>query len=143
MTEQQKMPTLMPMLAVRDPQATIAWFEKLGFRLGGTAMMPDGSIGHAEVTRGPDLRIMFGPGRGEVGSPGMDLYVALDESVDAYYRSVTGAGIAADGEPQDQFWGDRTFTVTHPDGYRITFYQHVRDVSMEEIEQAMAQMAPA
>lgn len=139
----EKMPALMPMFAVRDPQATLEWFEKLGFAVVGVAKMPDGSIGHAGVQRGPGLHFMIGPAMGAVGSEGLSLYVNLEESVDAYHRSVTAAGIAITEELTDQFWGDRTFAVTHPDGYQIMFAQHVKDVSMEEAEQAMAQMVPA
>ena len=139
----EKMPALMPMIAVRDPQATIAWLEKLGFRQEMTMPAPDGSIAHAEVTRSPELRFMLGPARGEVGSAGLELYVTLEEDIDALYRSATAAGVTADSAPQDQFWGDRTFTAIHPDGYRIMFARHVRDVSMEEMEQAMAQFVPA
>src|SRR5437899_2683569 len=121
----EKMPALMPMIAVRDPKATIAWFEKLGFKQEGTMEAPDGGIVHAHLTRGPELRFMLGPARGETGSAGLELYVTLDESVDALYQRAAAAGIAADGAPQDQFWGDRTFTAVHPDGYRIMFAQHV------------------
>ena len=140
---EQTMPALMPMFAVRDPQATIEWFEKLGFELGGVLKMPDGSIAHAEVHRGPDLRFMLGPAQGEVGSAGLSLYVDVRGSIDAYHDTVRKNGVAVSEELQDQFWGDRTFAVAHPDGYTITFYQHIKDVSMEEMEKAMADMVPA
>lgn len=143
MSEQQKMPSLIPMWSVSDANATVEWFEKLGFTLGEAMRMPDGSIGHAEVARGWDVRIMFGPSPNPTGSPGQTLYIALDEDIDRYYESVTRAGITADEAPQDQFWGHRTFTVTHPDGYPIMFAQHVKDVSVQEAEAAMAQMVPA
>lgn len=137
-------PTLLPMFSVRDPNATLDWFAKLGFEAAGVMMMPDGSIGHAEVQRGPNLRFMVGPGQdGCYGSAGLSLYVNIDEPIDAYHARVTAAGIEAGSPPQDQFWGDRTFTVTHPDGYEIWFFEHVRDVSEEEMKRAVAQMAPA
>ncbi len=137
------MPALMPHFSVSDTAATVEWFEKLGFELAGAARTPDGAIGHAEVQRGPGLRFMFGPARGAVGSAGLSLYVNLSESVDDYYRAVKAAGVPITDDLADQFWGDRTFSVTHPDGYHITFGQHVKDVSMEEIEQAMTRMVPA
>jgi PhnB protein len=136
----EKMPPLMPYFQVRDPRATLAWFQKLGFTSAGELTGPDGAIQHAEVVRGP-LRFMFGPAMGDVGSVGLSLYVTLDESVDAYHDAVTAAGIAVAEPLTDQFWGDRTFTVDHPDGYRIQFAQHVRDVSMEEMAAHAAQTA--
>ncbi|MFN8559874.1 MAG: VOC family protein [Dehalococcoidia bacterium] len=137
-----QIPALMPMFSVSDVAATIAWFERLGFTSEGEMRMPDGSIMHAEVTRGP-LRFMFGPAQGEVGAPGLGLYVTLNESVDEYHTQAVRAGVPIAEPLQDQFWGDRTFTVKHPDGYQITFCQHVRDVSMEEMQAALAQMVPA
>jgi PhnB protein len=103
---------------------------------------PDGSIVHAEVRRGPDVWFMMGP-PGPWGSPGaggMTIYVVLKESVDAYHDQVTAAGIAIKDPLTDQFWGDRTFAVQHPDGYQITFSQHIRDVSEEEMSKAMEAM---
>lgn len=136
-------PAVIPMISVRDVQATIDWFTSLGFELLGAARMPDGSIGHAEVSRG-ELHIMFGPSMdGMLGSQGMILYVNLAEPVDTLCDSARAAGVTIAQEPTDQFWGDRTFAVTHPDGYRIDFANHVRDVSPEELEKGMAQMASA
>jgi PhnB protein len=136
--------TLVPMFTVSDPKATIAWFERLGFQSQGAATTPDGTIMHAELSNGP-VRVMLGPAWD--GQPaaagGLSLYIALDGGIDAYYEQVRQAGITIAEPIQDQFWGDRTFTVAHPDGYRIMFAQQVRRVSMEEVQQYLAQAAPA
>lgn len=136
-------PSLMPSMVVRDVAATLEWFNKLGFATVFTMPGPDGSIVHAEVARDADTRLMLGPASwgGTPGSPGMSLYIKAAGSVDAYYSRVTSAGVMVTEPLTDQFWGDRTFTVEHPDGYRITFWEHVRDVSPEEMQRAMAQMA--
>ena len=34
-------------------------------------------------------------------------------------------------EPTTEFWGDRIFTVRDPDGYALTFSEHVKDVTPE------------
>jgi PhnB protein len=136
-------PSLVPSIVVRDVPATLEWFNKLGFATVFTMPGPDGSIVHAEVARDADTRLMLGPDSwGHTpGSAGMSLYIKVDGSVDAYHDRVTAAGIAVTEPLTDQFWGDRTFTVEHPDGYRFTFWEHVRDVSPEEMQRAMAQMA--
>ncbi len=133
----------MPTIVVRDVAATLEWFNKLGFATVFTMPGPDGAIAHAEVARDADTRLMLGPDSwGHTpGSTGMSLYIKVDD-VDAYYDRVTAAGITVTQPPADQFWGDRIFTVEHPDGYRFTFWQHVRDVSPEEMQLAVAQMAP-
>ena len=135
-------PPITPMFAVRDPQASIAWFEKLGFESLGAATTPDGSVMHAELARGP-ARVMLGPAQGEVGAPGLELYIKLEDGIDDYYRSVTAAGVAIAEELRDQFWGDRSFTVRHPDGYRIMFAQTVRNVTMEDVQEHLAQVGTA
>jgi uncharacterized glyoxalase superfamily protein PhnB len=138
-TMTQTSPTMMAHLTVSDVDATLDWFRRLGFTTEYLMTMPDGSVAHAEVARGAGVRIMFGPARDmPVGSAGMSLYIYLDGSVDAYHAHVTAAGITAEGAPEDQPWGDRLFHLQHPDGYHFTFAQHVKDVSPEELSQAMA-----
>ncbi len=143
-----QMPELVPTLTVSDPRASLEWFEKLGFQTVFQMAMPDGAIMHAHLARG-GAQLMLGPAcpdsaaKGMApGSTGMDLYITLrDETADALYERARAAGITIGEEPRDQFWGDRTFQVRHPDGYRIWFAQHVRDVSPEEMHRAAAEWA--
>ena len=143
MTEQQ-LPPVVPSFVVNDVQASLDWFAKLGFETSFAMTAPDGSIAHAEVRRGP-VHIMMGPPMfgATTGSAGMSLYINLQESVDAYHDAVSAAGVAIGDPLEDQFWGDRTFTVEHPDGYRIMFSEHIRDVTPEEMAEAMKQMSGA
>jgi hypothetical protein len=39
-------------------------------------------------------------------------------------------------EPEDQFYGDRTYRAVDPEGHVWTFAQTVRQVTREEAEQA-------
>lgn len=129
---QEGTPALMPVMAVRDPRATIRWFEQIGFTLEYLAEA-DGVVGHAEVSRGPGVRIMFGPSPADTGSTGMSLYLTLQSGIDAYHDRVVAAGVPLHAPLTDQFWGTRTFEVMHPDGYRLMFAQDVRKVGPEEI----------
>jgi PhnB protein len=140
---EQQLPAIIPSLVVSDVKATLDWFAKLGFETAFEMAGPDGSIAHAEVNRGPDVHFMMGPSTwgGTPGSTGMTIYINLRESVDAYHDAVTAAGVTVKDPLTDQFWGDRTFSVEHPDGYQIMFSQHIRDVSEEEMKAAMQQMA--
>lgn len=135
-------PPITPNFAVRDPRASIAWFEMLGFTSLGEATTPDGAIVHAELARGA-ARIMLGPAMGAAGAPGLELYFRLDSGIDDLYADVQANALTVAEELKEQFWGDRTFIVVHPDGYRLMFAQAARDVSMEEIQSALEQMAPA
>jgi len=140
----QQMPALIPAMAVRDPRASLDWLEKLGFQTLVTMPMPDGTIGHAHAARG-SAHIMLGPAcdQHRIGAAGMGLYIHIPDSVDELCAQAQASGIAVSQEPRDQFWGDRTFEVEHPDGYRLTFFNHVRDVSPEEMQRAMEEWAAA
>lgn len=142
---EQQYPAMVASLVVSDMAATLAWFEKLGFERAFELAGPDGSLAHAEVKRGADVSIMMGPATwgGTPGSTGMSLYVNLKESVDAYHDQVRAAGVEVKEPLRDEFWGDRLFSVEHPDGYRIMFSEHVRDVSEAEMKRAMEEMAGA
>jgi uncharacterized glyoxalase superfamily protein PhnB len=141
--DQMQMPTLIPALSVSDPRASLAWLEKLGFKTVMAMPMPDGSIAHAHAARG-DAHVMLGPPCGQgLGAPGLTLYVNIADSVDELHARARASDIAISQEPTDQFWGDRTFTVEHPDGYKFCFAHHVRDVSEEEMKRAMEQWAAA
>jgi PhnB protein len=138
-----QLPEMIPSLAVSDPRQTLEWFERLGFRSLFTMAMPDGTIGHAHVMRN-GAHVMFGPGCAETrpGSTGMQLYVGLrGEHVDDLYERARQEGLTITMPPTDQFWGDRIFNVVHPDGYTFVFSEHVRDVSNEEMQEAMKQWA--
>jgi len=140
-----QMPDLVPALTVRDPRASLAWFEKLGFHTLGTMEMPNGEIGHAHVVR-KGVHVMLGPAcpTTEPGATGLELYVNLrDEDVDSLCDRARQGGVTIGEEPNDKFWGDRTFQVVHPDGYRITFAKHVRNVSEQEMQDALNQWAAA
>ena len=143
MAEHMHMPTLIPALSTSDPRATLAWLEKLGFQTVMTMPMPDGSIGHAHAARG-DAHLMLGPTCGKgIGAPGLTLYINIQDSVDELCERARASGVSVTQEPRDEFWGDRLFEVEHPDGYRFSFANHVRDVSPEEMKRAMDQWAAA
>src|SRR3954451_3353887 len=137
------MPTLIPALSVSDPRASLDWLEKLGFQTVMTMPMPDGSIAHAHAARG-DAHVMLGPACTQgMGAPGLTLYVNITDSVDDLCARARASGVSVTQDPRDEFWGDRMFVVEHPDGYRFSFANHVRDVSEEEMKQAMEQWAAA
>jgi uncharacterized glyoxalase superfamily protein PhnB len=109
-------------LFVRDMDATVAFYERLGFtisRAGGhfaSADSPDGmalSFGTAELTRGydPNWRAPSGT------SPNtLNFTLASREAVDAMYAELTAAGYAAHLPPIDAFWGSRFAIIDDPDG---------------------------
>lgn len=51
------------------------------------------------------------------------------KKLDAFFTEVKAITVIS--EPKTEFWGGRIFTVKDPDGYAITFSEHVNDVTPE------------
>jgi len=108
----------------------------------------DGRIGHAEITVGDSMIMLAdefpehgirGP-RSLGGSPvTIHLYV---EDVDATVARAVAAGAQITRAVQDQFYGDRSGSVTDPFGHVWSVSTHQEDVSTEEIERRAAANPP-
>jgi PhnB protein len=73
------------------------------------------------------------------GSPvTIHLYV---ENVDASVQRAVSAGAKITMPPADMFWGDRYCKLEDPFGHHWSVATHVRDVSPQEMQQAMREMA--
>ena len=108
---------------------------------------PDGRLMHAAVKIG-DSQVMLVDEMPEWGALGpkslkgtpvtIHLYV---EDVDALVARAVKAGAKVTMPVADQFWGDRYGKLEDPFGHHWSVATHVRDVSMEEMQDAMRQMA--
>jgi uncharacterized glyoxalase superfamily protein PhnB len=58
-------------------------------------------------------------------------------NVDALWASATAAGATVTMELADMFWGDRYGKLTDPFGHQWSMATHIKDVSPEEMEEAM------
>jgi PhnB protein len=111
---------------------------------------PDGGgIMHAEIRLGDSVIMLadespkmeaFGPNH-YGGSP-ISLHVYIPD-VDATTKQAASAGATVIRPVADQFYGDRTSGLRDPFGHRWYLATHVRDVSMEEMQQQMNAMATA
>jgi PhnB protein len=107
---------------------------------------PGGKIGHAEILIG-DSHIMLADECPESGarspqalggtSVSLMLYV---ENSDAMTEQAVAAGATVVRPIQDQFYGDRSATLTDPFGHQWTIATHIEDVSPEEIDRRLAAM---
>ena len=80
---------------------------------------------------------MLGP-KALKGTPvTIHLYV---EDVDAFVARAEKAGAKVTMPVADMFWGDRYGKIEDPFGHHWSVATHVRDVSMEEAQQAMQKM---
>jgi uncharacterized glyoxalase superfamily protein PhnB len=116
----------------------------------GRLEMPDGSIGHASIvvhgatvylSDAPDDMEHEGANPKKLGGTCVLLHQYVGD-VDAVVRRAAEAGGTVLREPTDQFYGDRAALVADPFGHLWSFHTHVRDVTDEQMAEAMAQMAP-
>jgi PhnB protein len=115
------------------------------FRMDG----PDGKIAHAEMKIG-DSPIMLADEHPEMGfrSPtsfggtavGLMIYV---QDCDKVYNQAVAAGAKVHKPLVDQFYGDRSGSLTDPFGHHWTVATHKEDVSPEEMDRRMKAMSVA
>ena len=129
----------LPLLAVRNVDARGAFYvDVLGFQSQFAMPSEDGST-FAMVAWGDKISIgltrdrgIYERGKGVV----LMLYVPYG-SIDDYRAKVCAAG----GEPTEiemEYWGDRTFNVTDPDGFVLMISQTVQVMTASEIVSAQS-----
>ena len=104
---------------------------------------PDGKIMHAELQIGSS-RIMLAdesPQMGHkspqtLGGSGTGLMLYVTDVDDTLQRAVSGGGKVV--QPvKNQFYGDRSGTLSDPFGHQWTIATHVEDVAPEEMKRRM------
>jgi PhnB protein len=143
--------TITPYLIIQGAAQALEFYKKA---FGATEVMrfpdPSGKIGHAEIKIG-DSVIMLADEYPEMGfrSPqalggaGVSLLLYV-EDVDARFKQALAAGAKEMRPVKDQFYGDRSGTLTDPFGHVWTIATHKEDLSPEELQKrAAAAMMPA
>lgn len=137
-------PTLTSGVYYKDPLAALDWLEKaFGFERTLLVTDKDGNLGHSEMRFGDGVIYVGSQWCESVASPvsldgknTQSVHVQLKEGIDEHCERARAAGAAILQEPEDQFYGDRTYRALDPEGHLWSFGQTVRDVSREEMEQA-------
>jgi PhnB protein len=136
--------SLQPYLYFKNAADAIAFYAK-AFGATERMRMPDkkGRIMHAEINLG-DSCIMMADENADMGTYSPEHYggapmslVLYVEDCDAVYKKALAAGAKSLREPADQFYGDRTAGVADPFGFHWYIGTHIKDVSMEEMQQQM------
>jgi PhnB protein len=137
--------SITPYLSVNGAAAAIEFYQK-AFRAREVMRMaqPDGRIGHAELELG-DSRIMLADefpemnfrAPGSIGGTAVHLHLYVAD-VDAVIGEAVAAGATLIRPVQDQFYGDRSGTVTDPYGHVWHVATHVEDLSPAELKRRAA-----
>lgn len=133
-----------PYLIIKGAADAIEYYKKAFGATELFRMDHGGKIGHAEIKIG-DSPIMLADEFPEMGhrspkalggSPvGIMIYV---DDVDTTYKKAIEAGGVEVKPLQDQFYGDRSGTLTDPFGHVWTVATHKEDVSSEEMDRRLA-----
>jgi len=141
------MHTVTPHLVCAGAVDAIEFYKKaFGAVEGGRLPGPNGRLMHAMIRiEGSAVMLVdempewgaLGP-KSLKGSPvTIHLYV---EDVDAFTARAVAAGAKVTMPVADMFWGDRYGKLEDPVGHHWSVGTHIRDVSPEEMQQAMRKM---
>ena len=144
------MHSVTPYLTCAGASDAIAFYTKA---FGATELMrlpgPQGTVMHAQIKIGDSVimlgeecqeRDALGPKARKGTSVTIHLYV---NDVNAAFAKAAAAGATVKMPLEDMFWGDRYGVLVDPFGHQWSLATHVRDVSPEEMQQAMQKMTPA
>lgn len=133
-----------PYLIIKGAADAIEFYKKAFGATELFRMAHEGKVGHAEIKIGnsPIMLADEHPAMGYVspktlgGTPvSILIYV---EDVDTTFNQAIKSGGVQQKPLQDQFYGDRSGTLTDPFGHVWTVATHKEDVAPEEMEKRMA-----
>ncbi len=133
-----------PYLIINGAAEAIEFYKKAFGATELFRMDHQGRIGHAEIKIG-DSPVMLSDEYPEMGYTGpkslggtpVSLMIYVEDVDTVYKRAIESGGIEV--KPlQDQFYGDRSGTLTDPFGHVWTVSTHKEDVTPEEIEKRLA-----
>lgn len=139
-----------PYLYIRGAASAIDYYKQV---FGATVILsmpgPGGKVMHAEIKVGdsvimladenPQMDVLSPQSVGGVASS-LLLYL---ENVDAVVQRAVDAGAKLLRPVQNQFYGDRSGTISDPFGHHWTVATHVEDVTPEEMKKRMASASQA
>lgn len=140
------MRSVTPHLVCAGAAAAIEFYKKA---FGATEMArlpgPEGKLMHAMIKIGDSFVMLVDemPDWGSLGplarkgtSVTLHLYV---EDANRFFQQAVAAGAKVIMPLEDMFWGDRYGIVEDPFGHHWSIATHIRDMSADEIKQAMMQ----
>jgi PhnB protein len=140
--------SLTPYLIVDGGAEALEYYKKAFGAIELFRMDHGGKVGHAEMKIG-DSMFMLGdeqPGMGykgpkSLGGTPISLMIYVDDC-DTIFKQAIEAGGTEVKALQDQFYGDRSGTLTDPFGHVWTVSTHKEDVAPEEMEWRLAALHP-
>lgn len=140
--------TLTPHLCCRNAQEAVEFYiQAFGAESRGQHSMPDGRLMHAELSIDGAVFYLVDefPEQGglsphALGGTPVTLFLRVPDCESAFARAVQ-AGCEVRMPLEDMFWGERWGLLSDPYGHLWSISTPIREVSEQEIEQALAQMS--
>lgn len=135
-------PGLTSAIAYDAPKAAVAWLERaFGFEVALLVEDDQGRLAHCEMTYGESTVMIGSPWSDRIASPGMvggkttqTVHIQIVGDVDAHCARARAAGAQIFAEPENQFYGDRTYRCYDLEGHIWTVGAAVETVSFAEME---------
>ncbi|XXY52658.1 VOC family protein [Sorangium sp. So ce269] len=137
--------TCIPYLSARRAAEAIDFYKRaFGAREASRIAMPDGRLGHAELSIGR-ARFYLADEYPELGAVSPETLggtsasvVVYVEDVDALVAQAAAAGATVERPPQDLPFGDRMAWLRDPYGHRWALASRIEDVSPEEMQRRLS-----
>jgi lactoylglutathione lyase len=119
-----KLDSVAPSITASDLEKSLGWYrDVVGFVVEET-WTHDGKVAGAQLRAG-SVVFMLGQddwkkGRDRKKGEGFRLYCMATGDIDAMAKGILARGGTLDQPPTDQPWGMRDFSITDPDGFKIT-----------------------
>jgi uncharacterized glyoxalase superfamily protein PhnB len=137
-------PAFIPALVYKDNRAALQWLQQaFGFDVSEVLVDSSDNIAHAEMTHADGLIMIGSEWADWTRSPSslggkntQRIHVRIEKDIDEHCRRARKAGAIIEKEPEDQFYGERTYMAVDPEGHHWTFSQRVQQVSVQQMEAA-------
>lgn len=144
MIDDHNRPTMASGVCYREPKAALRWLEEaFGFEPFMVILDTEGNLMHSEMRYGDALIMVGNEWSDDHRSPAsiggkntQTVHIKLDDGIDTHCERARKAGAEILAEPEDQFYGDRTYRARDPEGHIWTFGQAVRRMTREEWDRA-------
>lgn len=133
-------PNLSSALSYREPMRMLDWLEAaFGFERAMVIVDADGKLVHSQMRYGSG-QVMIGTEwtdkhRSPASVGGVNtqtVHIQLAEDIDAHCERARAAGAQILQEPQDQFYGDRSYRALDPEGHIWNFGQRKETLTPDE-----------
>ena len=122
--ESLKMSEASPGFTVNDLEKSLAWYRDVVGFVVDERWERDGKLMGVSLRAG-GVTFMIGQddwkkGRDRKKGEGFRIYCETTQDVDAVAKGIEARGGRLDQKPADQPWGTRDFSLTDPDGFKLT-----------------------